>query len=306
MEIRRLRASMLRGQAPQPMRKPQDITRFAFWPAPPSRTYWISRENRMAPIFDLILARRISVRVYGFGAVVLGITGLVWGDFAVVFQPAPNGFAGPRPLGYVVAVLPLLAGLAVQWERAAFFGASVLFASYCVAIMFFDVPRGFAHPSVFGAWYGVLENLALAAGALIICTFYPRLEPATAERLSRIARIIFGICLIYFGLAHHFYLANTVSMVPAWLPPGQTFWAYATGAGHVAAGIAIISGIHARLGAVLLTAMFILFTILVHAPRVLSDPHNHFAWGENAVNFALIGSAWVVAASIPAVRKGKA
>ncbi|HXP27392.1 MAG TPA: DoxX family protein, partial [Steroidobacteraceae bacterium] len=124
---------------------------------------------------------------------------------------------------------------------------------------------------------------------------------------SRIARVIFGICLIYFGLAHHFYLANTVSMVPAWLPPGQTFWAYATGAGHIAAGLAIISGVYARLGAVLLTAMFILFTILVHAPRVLLTlPHNHFAWGENAVNFALIGSAWVVAASIPPVVEAKA
>ena len=133
-----------------------------------------------------------------------------------------------------------------------------------------------------------------------------RAEPATAARLSKIARIIFGICLIYFGLAHHFYLANTVSMVPAWLPPGQAFWAYATGAGHVAAAIAIISGVYARLGAILLTAMFILFTILVHAPRVLTDLHNHFAWGENAVNLALIGSAWVVAASLPAVGKSKA
>jgi uncharacterized membrane protein YphA (DoxX/SURF4 family) len=254
-------------------------------------------------ILDGIFARRVSVRVYGFGAVVLGITGLVWGDFAVVWQPASNGYAGPSSLGYAVAILPLLAGLALQWHRGALLGALALFVPYCLAIMFFDVPRAFAHPSVFGAWYGVFENLALAAPALIICTFYTRLEPAIAERLSRIARLILGVCLIYFGLAHHFYLANTVSMVPAWLPPGQTFWAYATAAGHIAAGIAIISGVYSRLAAMLLAAMFIIFAILVHAPRALADPHNHFAWGENAVNFALIGSAWVIAASIPAVGK---
>jgi uncharacterized membrane protein YphA (DoxX/SURF4 family) len=261
----------------------------------------------VASILDLIFARHVSVRVYGLGAVALGITGLVWGDFAVVWQPAPNGFSGPTPLGYAVAVLPLLAGLAMQWQRGAFLGALALLVPYCLAIIFFDVPRGFAQPSEFGAWYGVPENLALAAGALIVCTFYARLEPATAERLSRIARVIFGICLIYFGLAHYFYLANTVSMVPAWLPLGRTFWAYATGAGHVAAGIAIISGVYARLGAMLLTAMFIVFTILVHVPRVLfTVPHNHFAWGENAVNLALIGSAWVVAASISPALKTKA
>jgi hypothetical protein len=64
----------------------------------------------------------------------------------------------------------------------------------------------------------------------------------------------------------------------------------------------------ARLAAILLTAMFIIFTILVHIPRVLITlPHNHFAWGENAVNLALIGAAWVVAASIsPAGKKTQA
>ncbi len=259
----------------------------------------------MASIRDRIFARRVSVRIYGLGAVALGITGLVWGDFAVVWQPAANGYPGPSPLGYAVAVLPLLAGLAMQWQRTAFNGAVALLVPYCLAIVFFDVPRGFAHAAEFGAWYGVLENSALAAGALIICSFYARLEAASAERVAKIARVIFGICLIYFGLAHHFYLANTVSMVPAWLPPGKIFWAYATGAAHVLAGIAIISGVYARLAALLLAAMFIVFSILVHAPRVLITlPHDHFAWGENAVNIALIGSAWVVAASIPTLSKG--
>jgi uncharacterized membrane protein YphA (DoxX/SURF4 family) len=132
-----------------------------------------------------------------------------------------------------------------------------------------------------------------------------RLEPASAEHLSWIARLIFGICLIYFGLAHHFYLAYTAKMVPAWLPPSQTFWAYATAAGHIAAGIAILSGIAARPAAMLLTAMFVVFAILVHAPTIVIDPHTHFNWVENATNFALIGSAWVIAASIPATAEDR-
>ena len=152
--------------------------------------------------------------MYGLGAVALGLTGLVWGDFAVVWQPAAKGYAGPTPLGYAVAVLPLVAGLAMQWRRAMFYSAVVLLCRIARAILFFDVPRGIAHASDFGAWYGVLDNSALAAAAFIICMFYGRVTPAIAERLSRIARIIFGICLIYFGLAHHYYLANTVSYVP--------------------------------------------------------------------------------------------
>jgi uncharacterized membrane protein YphA (DoxX/SURF4 family) len=260
----------------------------------------------VALILDGIFARRVAVRAYGLGAVVLGITGLFWGDFAAVWQPSSVSAPGQSSLGYVVAAIPLLAGLAMQWQRTVFMGAMALLVGYCLAIIFFDVPRGFAHPSVFLVWYGVLENLALAAGALIICTYHARLNPGSAERLSKVARVVFGICLIYFGLAHHVALANTVGMVPAWLPPSQIFWAYATAAGHIAAGIAIISGIYARPAAMLLTAMFMVFAILVHAPTVIATPHNHFAWSENAVNFALIGSAWVIAASIPTMLKTEA
>jgi hypothetical protein len=39
---------------------------------------------------------------------------------------------------------------------------------------------------------------------------------------------------------------------------------------------------------------------------VLFEPHAHFNWAENNINFALIGAAWVIAASIPAVAKPKA
>jgi uncharacterized membrane protein YphA (DoxX/SURF4 family) len=260
----------------------------------------------VASILDGIFARRVAVRAYGLGAVVLGITGLFWGDFAVVWQPPSVSAPGQSFLGYVVAAIPLLAGLAMQRQRTVFMGAIALLVGYCLAIIFFDVPRGFAHPSVFLVWYGVLENLALAAGALIICTYHARLNPGSAELLCKVARVVFGICLIYFGLAHHVALANTVGMVPAWLPPNQIFWAYATAAGHIAAGIAIISGIYARPAAMLLTAMFMVFAILVHAPTVIAAPHNHFAWSENAVNFALIGSAWVIAASIPTRLKTEA
>jgi uncharacterized membrane protein YphA (DoxX/SURF4 family) len=249
---------------------------------------------------DVIFTRRVGAHIYGLGAVMLGLTGLVWGDFAVVWQP--NVAPGQSAWGYTVPILPLLAGLAMQWQRNVYLSALVLVGLYALGEIFLDVPRGFAHPSVFVAWYGVFEHLALAAAAVVICAYSAPLEPATLERLSKISRLVFGICLIYFGLAHHFYLANTISMVPAWLPPGQTFWAYATAAGHVAAGIALISGFYARPAAMLLVAMFIIFAILVHAPRIVSDPHTHMNWAENAVNFALIGSAWVIAASIPAVK----
>jgi uncharacterized membrane protein YphA (DoxX/SURF4 family) len=252
----------------------------------------------VASILDVIFARRVSVRIYGLSAVALGLVGLVWGDFAVIWNPAPDGVPGGSALGYAVAVPFLLAGLGMQWQRTAYLSALALTVLYGLAVIVLDLPRVIAHPSVFPNWYGIAEPLAPAAAGLVAYAYCSQFKAATTERLYKVGRLIFGLCLIVFGLAHLFFLAYTAKLVPAWLPPGQIFWAYATAAGHFAAGIALLSGIAARLATMLLTAMFVVFAILVHAPTIYIDPHHHVYWVENAINFTLIASAWVIAASL--------
>jgi uncharacterized membrane protein YphA (DoxX/SURF4 family) len=255
-------------------------------------------KNSVTSLLDRIFSRRVSVRLFGLAAAALGLVGLVWGDFAVVWEPDPDGVPGRNALAYAVAVPFLLAGLAILWNRAAQYGALALTFLYGLPVIFLDIPRVIADPSMFGNWYAVAEPLALAAGALVAYANCGRLESVTDRRLAKIGRVIFGLCLIVFGLAHLVYLDYTAKMVPAWIPPGQMFWAYATAVAHCAAGIALLSGICARIAAMLLSAMFVVFAVLVHAPTIFNDPHRHFYWVENSINFALIGSAWVIAASI--------
>ena len=171
----------------------------------------------------------------------------------------------------------------------------MLFRSlYSLGVVLLHLPRIIAQPSVFVMWSGTAEQLALVAGGLMAYSFCL----ARAGRAAGIARLIFGVCLIAFALAHLFYLKDTADFVPKWIPPGQVFWAYATAAGHLAAALAILSGVAARLAARLLTGMFIGFGVLVHAPLIIADPHTHFNWAANAMNFALIGAAWLIAASV--------
>ena len=109
--------------------------------------------------------------------------------------------------------------------------------------------------------------------------------------------------MLLFGGAHFFYMNRTAPLVPKWLPPTQAFWAVATGIGHIAAGVAILAGVQARLAAILLTVMYASFTPLVHAPMLLADPSSQMIWSENALNLALIGTAWVVADSLARPRR---
>jgi uncharacterized membrane protein YphA (DoxX/SURF4 family) len=247
-----------------------------------------------------IFAPQVAVRVYGLAAVAFGLVGLFWGDFAAVWQPVPATVPGRTTLAYMVAAVLLLGGISVFWQRSAALGALTLTILYSLGVVLLHVPQVIAHPTVFVTWSGTAEQLALVAGGLMTYAFCSAWPAATAAgaRIVLCSRVIFGVCLILFALAHLFYLKPTADLVPAWLPPNQIFWAYATAAGHFLAGAAILSGIAARLAARLLTFMFVVFGVLVHAPALLNDPHSHFNWAANAMNFALIASAWVMAASI--------
>jgi uncharacterized membrane protein YphA (DoxX/SURF4 family) len=237
-------------------------------------------------------------RVYGLGVMAIGLVCLAWGDFDPG-QPAPRNLPDRAVLAYAAAVFMLVAGAAVEWRRTAAWGAAALSAYYALIVVILMNGRVvLAHPAEYGAYSGAAEQLAIAAGGLIVFAANAKLDEPLAARLTRLGRLGFGVCALLFGGAHFFYMNLTAPLVPAWLPPSQTFWAYATGIGHIAAGLAILSGVQARLAAILLTAMFACFTPLVHIPRLLADASSYENWTENALNLALTSVAWVVADSL--------
>jgi uncharacterized membrane protein YphA (DoxX/SURF4 family) len=237
-------------------------------------------------------------RVYGLGVIALALVCLAWGDFDPG-QPVPKSFPDRSALAYAVAAFMLVAGAAAAWRRTAAWGAGALSVYYAlVVVILMDGRVALTHYAEYGAYENIAEQLAIAAGGLIIYAASARIDAALAARLTRLGQLAFGVCALTFGGAHFFYMNLTAPLVPKWLPPGQTFWAYATGLGHIAAGVAILTGVRARLAAILLTAMYASFTLLVHGPMLLADRSNHWIWSENALNIALTGVAWVVADSL--------
>jgi uncharacterized membrane protein YphA (DoxX/SURF4 family) len=237
-------------------------------------------------------------RVYGLGVMALGLVCLAWGNFEPG-QAVPKHFPDRTALAYAAAAFMLITGAAVEWRRTAAWAAAALTAYFALIVVILMNGRVvLAHYSEFGAYSGAAEQLAIAAGGLIVYAASAKIDAALAARLTRVGQLAFGVCALLFGGAHFFYMNFTVPLVPTWLPPTQEFWAYATGVGHIAAGVAILTGVQARLAAILLTAMYASFTPLVHVPTVLADPSSYTNWTENALNLALTGVAWVVADSL--------
>ncbi len=237
-------------------------------------------------------------RVYGLGVMALAVVSLVLGNFDPG-QPVPKDFPDRTALAYVVGVFTLVAGAAIEWRRTAAWAAGALTAYYAlIVVLLMDGRMVLRHAGEFLAYSNTAEQLAIAAGGLIVYAAHARIDPARAARLTRLGQLAFGVCAVLFGGAHFFYMNLTAPLAPKWLPPSQLFWGYATGVGHIAAGVAILTGVQARLAAILLTAMYASFTPLVHLPMLLADPSNHGIWTENATNLVLTGAAWVVTDSL--------
>ena len=245
----------------------------------------------------------IGWRVYGLGIVALAAIGLAIGDF-LPGQPAPKSLPDRVVLAAVANGFLLLAGLAVGWHRLTARAAAAIAAYYAVIVVVLMNGRVvLAHLGTFGAYSGAAEQLAIAAGGLIVYATSGKLTAVDADRLVRIGQVAFGLCAILFGIAHFVYMDLTVPLVPKWLPPNVRFWAVATGVFNIAAGLAIVSGVWSRSASVLLTIMFATFAVLVHLPMLLATTADHSIWGENALNLALTGVAWAVADSLAISRR---
>jgi uncharacterized membrane protein YphA (DoxX/SURF4 family) len=237
-------------------------------------------------------------RVYGLGIMAMAAVWLAWGKFDPS-QGVPESFPGHTILAYAVAAFTLLAGAALEWRRTSAYAAGALTIYYTlVVVILTDGPGLIDNYAEYGSYSGIAAQVAIAAGALIVYAAHATISAALAARLTRVGQLTFGVCALLFGGAHFYYLNLTVPLIPKWLPPSRDFWAYATGIAHIAAGLAILTGVQARRAGILLTIMYALFTPLVHVPALLADPFSYWNWSENSLNLALVGVAWVVADSL--------
>jgi hypothetical protein len=255
-------------------------------------------------------ALALGWRVYSLGVMAIGALCLAFGEFDPG-QPVPDSFSAHSALPYVVGAFLMLAAGTMQFRRSrrplirriAAWGSGALAAYYTlVVVLLMDGRVLIANLASYGGYEEIAIQMGVAAGAVIVfaaaageCGW---MSAAAAVRVTRVSQLAYGVCALVWGGAHFIYMNLTAPLVPKWLPPTQEFWGYVTGAAFCAAGIAILTGVRARLAAVLLTVMLACFAVLVHTPILLADHKTHFNWTESAENLAAIGAAWVMAGSL--------
>ena len=222
----------------------------------------------------------------------LGVVGLVSGDFAYVWQPAPPWLAGRRVLAYASSALLLGCGAGLLPARVRPRASRVLALYGVASMLLLHVPDIARRPQEEARWFGLSEIAILVAGAWLLFA---------GERGARPARWLFGLALLPVGLSHFVYAQVTAGLVPSWLP-GHLGWAYLTGAGHLAAALAILLGVLPRLAVTLEALMVSTFVLTIHVPTVLRTPRDRYQWTELFVACAIAGAASLLARSYRGVR----
>lgn len=226
----------------------------------------------------------------------LGVLGFITGDFALNWQPVPASVPGRTILAYLTAALFLILGAGLLVDRYKHQFTIAIAMAFLVWAVLLHGPGVVADPLNVLPWLGFTERLQVAAGALMLAaTQAPGTPLARWGMLA--GRISLGVCLPIFGLSHWAYAQFTADMIPAFIP-AHLFWAYFTGAGHFAAGVAILTGVLARVAAIAFAVMVSGFVLLLHVPRVIGEPGSRAEWTMLVIAMTMTAAAWCAAGSL--------
>jgi uncharacterized membrane protein len=240
---------------------------------------------------------------FALGLIGLGVLSLVYGDFALQWQPVPAWVPARQYLAYASGAVMIVGGAGLLSRRTARLSSAVLLVYFLLWLLLLKLPHVVIAPLLEFNWLGFGEiAVIVAAGLVLFATERGQPESstlkfATGESGMRSARFLFALALIPIGLSHFVYAPQTIGFVPAWLP-FRAGWAYLGGAGHIAAGLGVLFGVFPRLAALLEAGMIGVFTALVWVPLVVKTPTSQLNWTGLLISWMIGAAAWVVAGSL--------
>lgn len=242
------------------------------------------RENVLRSTTTLAAAAWVA------GLVGLGTIGLIQRDFALQWQPVPKHWPWREHLALISGLWLVTGGVLSAIPRARSIGLWLLTVCIGLWVAVLHLPAALSDIRNIGVLLGLAECLAITLGG------YTLLRHVSGSAPTRTVRVAYGLAQVVFGLSHFLYPDITASMVPGWLP-FPLFIAYFTGAIHAGMGLLLAVSRWWRSAVLGEALMMSSFVLLVHLPRVITNPDSRLEWTMFCVSVALTASAWLMGAT---------
>lgn len=241
--------------------------------------------------------------LFAIGLLGLGALALIYGDFALVWQPVPEWVPGRTAIAYASGALMLLLGIGLVVPKLRAWSVRILFP-YLVLWALLKVPGVVVAPGMEATWLGLGELTLLLSGGWTLFALLgdiPQGSPLAflaSDRGARMARLLFAVSLVPIGLSHIVYMKITAGYVPHWLPFREG-WAVLTGAGQIASGLGVLLGVLPRIAAWAEAGQITCYTMLIWLPAIIAAPSTRLNWTAFFISWIIAAAAYAVAQNIP-------
>ena len=237
--------------------------------------------------------------LYALALIGLGVDHLLTRTFSISLFPLPAAFPGSLVLVISLGIILTLAGLSMLTGRKAASSAWLLGLLWLLVAFTLHVPDLVRTPQNGSKWTVIFELVALGGGAFFVAgeLTFPDNMTSRIDNQKTIGRVMFAVSLVVFGVLHFQYAAFIATLIPAWMP-GRLFWAYVVGGGFLATALSLVIQKQVSLATNLLGWMFLLWVVILHAPRVVANSQIEPEWTSLFIALAMSGISFAIARSV--------
>jgi uncharacterized membrane protein len=240
-----------------------------------------------------------------FFAIAMALFGVQYFIYASAMNrpiPGPPWTPGAHWLAWLTGIALIAIAVSIATGKHSRLAAMLLGAALFLKILFLHLPGLITQIHNPGPWTVTFELLALCGASFILANVTPPDESTTStgnlgSSLATAGRLVFAIALVVFAVQHFLYARFIATLIPAWIP-GHLFWAYFIGVAFVGAALAIAAKVQAKLAAILLGTMFVLWVLVLHLPRVTASPRNGNEVTSLFIALAMSGASFFLASSL--------
>lgn len=236
--------------------------------------------------------------------IALGVSGLVNGDFALVWQHVPAGAPGRTAIAYACAVIEIAFGAGLLWRQTLAWTCHLLFPYMVLWLALLEVPGVIHAPLDAGAWGSVGEIAIITAGAWCLFATHAGTRQSGSTVTTSGVRAAHWLLVLALPMIGVEVIVDAIQagdkIMQPWLQvlPDPMAWACFTGVCSIATALALLFGVWPRLAATLEALMLGLIAVAYWAPALHTGRTATTAF---VISFLIAAGVWVVADSYRSV-----